>query len=417
MTEVSQTLAEAQRGENSPVQANRGEDVRILDLVAVSIRNRMWILGGMFLGVLVAVLAAALWPERYAVRTVLLPSQAGAESRSQQLLSQLPPSLAALAGANRSDQAIVGVILESSTLADSMLARLEEQYGHPVAENEVREILDEQTDIKPGEGGSVVITVKGSNPVLTTRIASAYPELLNGIMSRLSAETAIRKQAFLETQLDIARAKLEGSEERLVRFQVSQDAPEVEAQARQTLEAAAQLQARIMDQEIEVAQLRRSSTPNNPELRAAIAGLNARRSQLRQLTGREQQGGNVFLSLRETPDLQVAATRILRDYKKDEQVYTSLTAALAEAQVDAKNDLPVVNVLDYADVPKGPVPPPVALLLVMGLLFGLVFGLAAAFGREYLRTARADPENERFFAEWDKARTSLLLPLRHRRAT
>ena len=385
------------------------EDVRIFDLLAVLMRSWRLVVLASLAGGLVALASALLWPERYTVRTVLLPAQDVSDGRSQRFLSELPSGVAGMIGGNNSSQALVSIILESASLADSMVHRMEQETAIRAPAAEVREVLSEGTRIKAEAGGSVVIQVQGERPELITEVANTYPALLNTIMARLSAETAIRKQEFLEDQLADARRKLERSEERLVQFQITQEAPEVGEQARRTLEAAAQLQAQVMEQEIAVAQLRRTATPSNPQLRAAVAELETRRTQLRQLTGGSGGNRDVFLSLRETPDLQVAATRILRDFRKDEQVYTSLTSALAEAQVDAQNDLPVVNVLDFAELPTAPDPVPTRLLLGLGVLLGFMAGVFAAFARAYLRSTQADPANREFFAEWElaKAKTHL----------
>jgi uncharacterized protein involved in exopolysaccharide biosynthesis len=98
---------------------------------------------------------------------------------------------------------------------------------------------------------------------------------------------------------------------------------------------------------------------------------------------------------------------MLRDYTKDEQVYTALTAALAQAQVDAKNDLPVLTVLDPARLPKGPDGPGLVVLLGLALLVGLVIGSIAAFTREYIRNARRDAENADFFLAWDQMKVDV----------
>ncbi len=381
-------------------------EIRVLDIAAVLVRQWRIVVGAVGLAVGLAIIFSILQPKLYAARAVLLPVQEGG-SNPNQFFSQLPPGLAALAMSNRSNQAQISAILKSASLADSMVHRLALELGTH-GEAEIRHILAKQTSIKSGDGGSVIIEVLGKQPVLTAQIANEFAGVVNKIMAQLSSQTAMQRQAFLDSQLDVARGKLEESEQKFLEFQLVQEAPEIQEQARRTLEAAAQLQRQIMEQEVRVAQLRRTATPDNPELRAAIAELQGWRAQLRRLTDTQVVGGReVFVSLRESPELQLQATRILREFRKDEQVYVSLLTALAETQVEAKNDLPVVTVLDHAEVPKVPTGYPAPFLIGLGALLGMVAGVTGAFAREYLHGARADPENQRFFAAWDQLKADV----------
>jgi capsule polysaccharide export protein KpsE/RkpR len=309
-------------------------------------------------------------------------------------------------GSNQVEQ-LTDVVLQSRTLADSIVARLEVDSVAAEREAEIRRILKQGTEIHKEQGDGLTISVSGHDPELVTRIANLLPQLANRVMTQLSMQAALRRADFLEAQLDRASDRLTASQQAMVRFQTSQSAPELEEQAKRTLDVAVTLQQQILDQEIRIADMRRASTPNNPELQAAAAKLAGMKAQLSQLTSGTQGASPVLLSLNTSPELQATATRMLRDYTKDEQVYTALTAALAQAQVDAKNDLPVLTVLDPARLPKGPDGPGLVVLLGLALLVGLVIGSIAAFTREYIRNARRDAENADFFLAWDQMKVDV----------
>ena len=410
-------MSRANDGPRPATPHDATDEIRILDLAAVLVRQWRVIAACVLVFVIAGVVGYRLFPKLYTARTVLLPSQESADSRSL-LLSQMPAGLLGITGGvSSANQARIAAILKSGSLVDSMVARLGFEKGSE-GDQQVREMLGENTEVRSGEGGAVVITVGSRNPHLAFRTADEFPSLVNSLVIRLGTETAIHRQTFLESQLAAARQRLEASEQRLVAFQQTEDAPEVQEQARQTLQAATRLQQQIMEQEIKVAQLRRIATPNNPELRAAVAELNGWRSQLARLTGGGRSGANdVFVSLKESPELQLASTRLLREYKKDEQIYLSLSESLAEAQVTAKNDLPVVSVLDRPVLPTAPSSLSTALVAAVAALLGLCLGVVLAFAREYARGARRNPENAHFFRTWDdfKADLARYLPRRTRR--
>lgn len=379
------------------------EEFRLLELATLVLRQWRVILGAVVVTVLVTMGLWLLYPNSYTARTVLILSEQPRTSPAAALLaSQLPGQLGGMVGGADATQQSIAVVLKSRTLANAMAARIAGER-RTVTESTVQDILATGMQVQQPSDGSIVIQVKAKDPVLAARIANVFPELINAILSRLGAQAALRKQQFLESQLVTARERLVESEQRLLSFQQRSETPEVQEQARRTIEAAARLQEVINQQEIEVSQLRRTATTENPQLRAAVAELNARREQLRRLTA----GGgssDVFIPLRQSPELKVLTTRLLREFTKNEQVYIALTAALADAQIDVSNNLPLVSVLDPAVVPTSPSRTSPKLLFAIALVLGLLLGLVVAFIREHVQRMERTPDNEQFFAAWSRFR-------------
>lgn len=358
----------------------------MLRFLEVLLRYRKQILvtaAAMMLG---ALAFALLRPRTYTARVMLFISSSQSDMRSA-FGGQLPPGLPSFAlGVSNPNTKLVGVVLNSQSLADSVQRR--------AGRAQERRIRNEQD-------GSITIEILHRDPERAARIANAYPDLINALVLKVGLDNAVRKQDFLESQLVSARERLELSEQQMVQFQRGRDAPEPEEQGRRTIEAAAQLQQRIAEKEIEVSQLRRALTPDNPELRSAEAELTAWRAQLRRLTSGG--GGQVFLPLSESAELKATATRILREYGKNEQIYLTLTANLAQTQIDAKNSLPVVSVIDPASPPTRPTGAGVVVTVLAAAVLGVILGVFGALLREYLQAARREPRNADFFAAWDRS--------------
>ncbi|HEX8692069.1 MAG TPA: Wzz/FepE/Etk N-terminal domain-containing protein [Longimicrobium sp.] len=378
-------------------------EFRFLDLAAVVLRRWRVVALVALVATLAGAAAALLLPKYFVSATRLVPF-AAAQSRTQQFPVGLPGGMASLFGGfTAASDRLVAVVLDSRTLSDSVRARV--AGGDAARAAEVARVLDEGVRVARNPDGSVLIQVRAKDPRLAAAVANAYPPLLNALLARLNAEGATRKGSFLEAQVATARERLLRSEERLMSFQRDRGAPDVEEQASQTLGTAAVLQRAIYEQELEVARLRRSSTPDNPRLRQALDVLAARREQLRRLTA----GGgaaSVFVPVGEGVELKLASARLLRDLARDEQVYQSLTAALAEAQIDANNNLPVLSVLDPA-LPGGPVRS-LKKTLALAAALGLLLGLVAAFAVEGVARLRENPANAEFLAAWERFRSELL---------
>jgi tyrosine-protein kinase Etk/Wzc len=401
-------------------QPRRDDEATLLDMAAVLLRRWRTVALTTLVFTLLAAGYALSRPKVYTAEVVIVPSAPPAPDLRSQLVAQLPMAgLIRPGGGGSSNAAVVQAVLKSRTLRDSVARQvLETPPGREAGEAEVARVLNKQMRVEPEAGErSVKVLVLATDPQLAAEVAGRVPGAVNAIAGDLAVETAERRRETLERQLDGARARLTASEERLREFQERHGTPELREQAKQTLVAAGELQRGILEAEVRLAELRRTTTPDHPRYRAAAAEVAALRDQLRRL-GRTD-SGDPLLSRDELPGMQVDLARLLREYAKDEQVYLSLTGDLLSTQSDAAGDLAVVSVLDGAVVPEIPSGPRVKLLVALGVMLGLVAGLFLAFTRDYVQRARGSRRDDEFFAEWDRLRGSVTgaLPLRRGNGT
>lgn len=379
-------------------------DVNLLQVLAVPLRRWRAVLVIFGATILLALAYALLAPPRYTARTTLMPMQSAPDvsNRLAALMGDLPLGLSVFSPGGREEGVVT--ILKSRSVADSVIQRLrlKEDWGVG-SQHDARLALANRTQIsRERQDGHIIIEYSDSDPTRAARVANAYPDILNLINSRLSAEAALRRAEFLEQQLAIARQDLEQAEAELVEFQRSRGAPEIEEQARQTIIAAAQLQEKVIEKEVEVSQLRRVATAEHPQLRQAMAELAALRAQLARITVGEgdRMGSDPLLSFREAPELGATYGGLLREYKKNEQLFAGLTAGLAEARIQAATNLPVVAVLDPAVVPEVRSSPQRRRVMMLAGVGGILLGLFAAFLVEWKQNFRRTPEGRELAARF-----------------
>jgi uncharacterized protein involved in exopolysaccharide biosynthesis len=375
----------------------RGDEIRLLDYVAVLLHRWRTIVVCTVLGLAAGFAIATLTPPVYSSNTVLVPSPESNDRSA--MMSQLPSFVTARMGGGGSvGQKLVTGILNSRSLQDSVIARVtasvpgadQEEVGRVVYEGTRRKV-------NPADG-SITVEVDAREPKMAAAVAAAFPGLINQFATRLAVEAAAAKLRVLEDQLLAARERLAGSERRLLEFQRSTGAADVPEQARQGIQAATALQQQILAKEVEVAQLQRTLAPGHPRRRAAESELATMRGQLNRVTGGGAAG--IYPGARQLPNLRAQAAGVLREYETDERVYLALSAELANAQINVREDMTVVSVLDPPVVPRNP-RGSLPRVLVASLVLGLVLGFMLAFVREYMSRVRHDPDNEPFRAALD----------------
>jgi uncharacterized protein involved in exopolysaccharide biosynthesis len=395
-------MSDRAMNEESP-GPKESEEINLLDIAAVPFLYWRFIIGFTLACVVLVLLISVFQDKKYTASTIILPSNQGMgeSERLARFAAALPVDLAAL-GAVTEIQTIEAV-LRSRSIKDSIVHRERLlQKWEMESMDRARKRLENVTNFEENDG-SIEIRVRNSDPELAAAIANAYPEVLNRITAEMSAQFAQEKVDFLRNQLQETRRELESVEDRLAEFQRMHGAPQVEEQARQTVEAASQLQLLIIEKEIALAQERRFSTEQNPRIRQLASELTALRGELRDLTtgrpGTTSQG-EVFVPLREAPDLGLGYLRLYREFQEQEQVYGAMMAALAESRIAASQELPVVSVVDTAVVPTLPSEPRIPRRVVGAIVMGLFLSLLLAFGMEWMRSMRMESDSRRFFDAW-----------------
>jgi len=111
-------------------------------------------------------------------------------------------------------------------------------------------------------------------------------------------------------------------------------------------------------------------------------GINARKSAL---SGAMSQMNK---SLSNLPAQDTEYSRLIREMKASEMVYTTLLGEYAKARISEGRDTGGFTVLDQAIAPKGPSKPRAPIVVVSGLLMGLMLGIFTAVIQEGLVSIR-----------------------------
>jgi tyrosine-protein kinase Etk/Wzc len=368
----------------------------LLGHAAVVLRHWRLILAITLCTMATAAVVQLLRPPVYTARAVLVlaPSQSDTRPAGLSAGQGAGAAMAGLMLGGSSNQKLVTAVLASRTLAEAVQKRAGAVETRSANYNNV--------------DASIQVLIRDRDPVRAARVANAYGPVLNERMSEISVQSTRLRQQFLRTQMAQARTRLEEAENRMVAFQRRSNTVDLKEQATRTVGAAVDLQRGIAEQEIVVQQLQRTSTPDNPRLRTAIAELEARRSQLRRLAAGGS-GNQVFVPLGQGAELQAASVRLMREFTEAQGIYASLAGMLAQAQMEGSSTLPVVNVLDPAVVPLKQSGPSLPVVVGIAAFAGLFLGLVIVFAREAIRSARSVPENREFFEVLGQNRPSRAL--------
>src|SRR6266550_1306976 len=333
------------------------QQLSILGVTNVVLRNRWMVLGIVLAVAVIAVLRAGLAPRVYASSGSFIPAGRKAASNISGIAAQFGLSVPG-ADAQQSPDFYVA-LLHSRTVQSEVLdasysfntsngpfkGTLLDYYGGagtpPARRRAIAlQALDGQiitaTSLKTG---AVMLTVKSFSPTLAADIAR---NLLAGVdrfnRARWQSQSANERQ-FTEDQVANAAGELRASEDRLEAFE----------------------------------------DENRAYDRA--------------------------------PRLAFQHERLVRDVSMRQQLYTSVAQAYAQARIDAVRDNPSVVVLESPEIPPDPERRGLARTGVIALIAGLFLGVLLAFVREHIiRTRELHPEE---VAEYTTLRAAIARDLRN----
>jgi uncharacterized protein involved in exopolysaccharide biosynthesis len=325
------------------VRDGRAEEISILAIGAILLRNRWRITRWAVAGALIAL--AIVWnrPARYLASASFIP-QGADPTRS---------GLASLAG-----QFGVSVSSGSPTLTPDFYLRL-------LTSREVLTNVAHDTLVVPELGGRRValedlLDVHGGSP--KAREEAAVQELTRRINASDSKSTGV------------------------VEFTVAMERPSVAlAVARQLVDGVNEFNQRT----------RRDQAASERKfvegrLAVATADLRAAEDRLQQFLQSNRQINS--------PDLQFARDRMQRDVTMRQQVFSTLTQAYDDVRMRELRDTPVITMVDEPNVPAKPESRGRAIRVVIGFLVGAALGALLAFIANLMSTRRAqgDPAATEF---------------------
>jgi uncharacterized protein involved in exopolysaccharide biosynthesis len=366
-------------------------------------------------GLVISLIIAFIIPSDYDSTTQLMPpDQSGSSVGAIASLaggggaSRALAGLSGLLGGKTSGDLFVGV-LSSDTVQDDLIAKfdLRKVYGKKEWKD-ARKKLDSRTDLSVDKKSELIkIVVTDRSPQRAMEMAREYVDELNRLMAQLNTSASHRERVFLEDRLQEVKTDLENSEKQFSQFASNNVALDIPEQSKAMLEASSQLEGQMIAAQTELQGLRQIYTDSNIRVRETQARIDEIQRQLEKMRGSsgpsDNSGGNggsdalLYPSVRKLPQLGVTYADLLRATKVNGAIFETLTEQYETAKVNEAKDLPVVKVLDQAQVPEEKSFPPRAAFTIIGGLLALGLGIGWIFGSEHWKSVDPQDPAKSFF--------------------
>jgi uncharacterized protein involved in exopolysaccharide biosynthesis len=359
-------------------------------------------LAGLILGTVVALTI----PKEYKSTVQLMPPDSQADFMAGLKAAAGGVSLQAsaassLLGLRTPNAAFVGV-LGSRTAQDEIIDRFDLRHvygldGYWAARKKLtaRTTIDEDK-----RTGNLSITVEDTDPRRAHDMAAAYVDELNKLTEQMNTSSARRERIFLEGRLKSVKDDLDAASRELSQFSSSNTTLDMQGEGRTMLESAAKLQEELVSRESELRGLQATYGEGNMRVVSAEARVGELRTQLRKLTGTENENsaplesGQLYPSVRKLPFLGATYAELYRRVMLQGSIYEILTKQYEIAKVQEAREIPTVKVLDPPDYPEKKSFPPRLPIMLLGAMVFFMATMVWILAHAWFESAGAEPVRE-----------------------
>jgi capsule polysaccharide export protein KpsE/RkpR len=192
----------------------------------------------------------------------------------------------------------------------------------------------------------------------------------------------------LEERLKEVSQDLESAEKEFSQFSSKNTTIDIKEQGKAMVEAAATLQGQYIAAQAELEGLKQIYTDSNVRVRSVSARIAELKRQLEKLGGKGEEASEasgktadyLYPSIRKLPLLGVAYADLYRRTRVQESVYEVLTQEYELAKVQEAKEIPIVKVVDPADIPEKKIFPPRLLMGISSMFLAFIGGIGFLVG-------------------------------------
>ena len=350
-----------------------------------------------------------LLPNWYTATTSILPAER--ESSFMGLASSILQGVGLMGGqemvlpAFSTPSHVYASILRSRTIVETIVQKynLKKRYKSRTTEEAIKDCLS-HTRIRVGPEGIVTLSFEDTDKKRAADVANSFVEELNRINQKVSSSRARSTRIFMEERLSETNRALQQAEDSLRTFQEKNKAISLDEQMKAQIQNVAVLEGRLAMAEIESGLLRKTLSPEHPEIirkGMEISEIRRKVNAINTGTPGSREYGTLALPFARMPGLALEYGKLLRDVKIQETLFGLLTEQHEHAKIQEAKDTPTIQILDVARVPEKKSRPKRLIILAIAGGLSVVFSMLYAAAFEHIQTLK-----ETRPSEWETLRRS-----------
>ncbi len=352
---------------NTNKNIEQGDIHSIALLVELILRNKWFIIKGVFITTVFSIVISLLLPKYYSASAIILPPREEAGLSLGSIMSQLPLSNFGFGDAGTLSSMYLAV-LQSRSVAEEVVHKfnLIHKYESENLEKAVKQ-LKEYTYSGINDDGTIFIKVFDKDQELVHEIANYYLVVLDKMINLFSTDRASNNRKFIESQIIKTENELQLAEEELRSFSENYGVVALEVQIEEGIKAIAFLKQQIMETEIQLNVLSYKLNDEHPEIERLKKTLNTLNTNYSNMLSADSVsvGYDIFHTLSDLPILGLQYVRLKREVEIQTTLLKFLIPEYEQAKIQEAKDTPTIQILDQAVRPEEKSKPKRSLIVIL----------------------------------------------------
>ncbi len=347
-----------------------------LDIFLTLLRWRKFLFVNVFAAAIIMAGISLILPKWYKGDAVILPPENQHQTLSlggivPDIIGSMELPLMAspsdLIGSIASSRAVVDSVIKSQDLMDIL--------GTDNLDLAVKRFR-KRLKVKVLESGIIEISYLDKDPQRAANVTNELVRILDDTNRNVRTTKAKNTRIFIEERLGDIGDSLAAAEDSLAAFSLQNQAISLDEQTKAQIGIVAQLEGERIMAETELDLIKKSLTPDHPEVIRLTNRIEGLRDGIRRLEfGGNGDDSSSMLSqpLSDLPELALKLARLTRRVKIHETVFELLTGQYEQARIEESKTTPTLSVLHYASIPLLKDKPKRIYLVLFAVLISIVF--------------------------------------------
>ena len=238
--------------------------------------------------------------------------------------------------------------------------------------DDARKILSKNIFAIENDNSAYTITVRANSPKKSADMTNFIVDELNKTLINLNVEKSRNNRIFLGDRLSQIKSDLKLSEDSLRKFEDKNKILELGSQTKATIETYAKMESELAEKQVESSIMQKLYGTDAPNARNIKVEAEVFQDKLNKMkTGKD--GSSLLLTLQNIPLQTTALYRLLRNVEINSKLLEFLVPLHEQAKFDEQKEMPIFQVIDYANPPeKRAYPHRTIASLVIGLGFSFL---------------------------------------------
>lgn len=395
----------------SEIDVIKEDEIDLLDLVSVLVKNIKWIIGISLLfmvGILTYAIISLILPSEKSYMPneftpksiVMLNSDSSSSGLDSLLGSSGLGSLAGLAGISGgsggvSDSALAMKLVTTNSFVEKIstefnLDDVYKTYESDFPKTELRKILGEKLVLnEDSDTGMLEISYTDIDKVLATNIVNKVTSLLEEEFAKIDNIRNRGQYGVVVDKMNVVEADLNRLQDEVIEFQTKHKIMDVEVLSEALVTQMAELQSQLLQKEVEIESYGKISNIKDPGYIKLINEKEAIKNAIAKLNNGEI---GDYPPLKDLPILALELSKLKREAEIKLTAYKALVTQAETLKLTEKGNGSTFQVLEYAEVPEMKSGPSRGKLVIIVTFAGFFFSIFFVFLKEAFINIKNDPD-------------------------